>query len=85
MKEFNASLGKESRQKLILHGDKLQTQKGSNERLFSLTRTHSMHIFGEIPFVKPLNDTLHKRLEDCWHNCFFSHYLSVLTVYLFFK
>ena len=29
----------------------LQTPKGSNERLFILTRTHSMHIFGEIPFI----------------------------------
>ena len=35
----------------------IQTQKGSNERLFILTRTHSMHIFGEIPLVKPQNDT----------------------------
>ena len=34
-----------------------QTQKGSNERLFILTPTHNMHIFGEIPFVKPQNDT----------------------------
>ena len=33
------------------------TQKGSNERLFILTRTHSMQIFGEIPFIKPQNDT----------------------------
>ena len=33
------------------------TQKGSNESLFILTRTHSMQIFGEIPFVKPQNDT----------------------------
>jgi len=32
-------------------------QKGSNERLFILTQTHTMHIFGEIPFVKPQNDT----------------------------
>ena len=32
---------------------KIQTQKGSNERLFILTRTHSMQIFGEIPFIKP--------------------------------
>ena len=31
--------------------------KRSNERLFILTRTHSMHIFGEIPFIKPQNDT----------------------------
>ena len=30
-----------------------QTQKGSNERLLILTRTHSMQIFGEIPFIKP--------------------------------
>ena len=35
----------------------IQTQKGSNERLFILTRTHSIHIFGEIPFIKPQNDT----------------------------
>ena len=35
----------------------IQTQKGSNERLVILTRTHSMHIFGEIPFIKPQNDT----------------------------
>ena len=34
-----------------------QTQKSLNERLFILTRTHSMQIFGEIPFVKPQNDT----------------------------
>ena len=27
---------------------KIQTQKDSNERLFILTRTHSMQIFGEI-------------------------------------
>ena len=36
---------------------KIQAQKGSNERLFVLTPTHSMHIFGEIPFIKPQNDT----------------------------
>ena len=36
---------------------KTQTQTGSNERLFILTRTHSMQIFGEIPCVKPQNDT----------------------------
>ena len=35
----------------------IQTQKGSNERLCILTRTHSMQIFGEIPFIKPQNDT----------------------------
>ena len=35
----------------------IQTQKGTNERLFILTRTHSMQIFGEIPFIKPQNDT----------------------------
>ena len=34
-----------------------QTQKGSNEGLFILTWTHSMQIFGEIPFVKLQNDT----------------------------
>ena len=31
--------------------------KGSKERLFITTRTHNMQIFGEIPFVKPHNDT----------------------------
>ena len=31
--------------------------QASNERLFILTRTHSMQIFGEIPFMKPQNDT----------------------------
>ena len=37
--------------------NEIQTQRGSNERLFILTGTHSMHIFGgEIPFVKPQND-----------------------------
>ena len=35
----------------------IKTQKSSNERLFILTRTHGTHIFGEIPFVKPQNDT----------------------------
>ena len=30
---------------------------GSNKRLFILTQTHSMQIFGEIPFIKPQNDT----------------------------
>ena len=34
-----------------------QTQKGSNKRLFILTRTHSMQMFREIPFIKPQNDT----------------------------
>ena len=33
------------------------TQKRSNGRLFSLARTHSVQIFGEIPFIKPQNDT----------------------------
>ena len=33
------------------------TKKGSNERLFILTRAHSLHIFGEIPFIKPQNNT----------------------------
>ena len=34
-----------------------QRQKASNERLFILTRTHSIQFFGEIHFVKPQNDT----------------------------
>ena len=35
----------------------IQTQKGPNERLFILTRTHSMQIFRELPFIKPQNGT----------------------------
>ena len=35
----------------------IQTPKGSNERLFILTQTHSMHIFREIPFIKQQKDT----------------------------
>ena len=35
----------------------IQKQKGSNKRLFILAWTHSMQIFGEIPFIKPQNDT----------------------------
>ena len=35
----------------------IQTQKGSKERLFIMTRTRNMQIFREIPFVKPQNDT----------------------------
>ena len=30
---------------------RIQTQKGSNEGLFISTRTHSMHIFREVPFI----------------------------------
>ena len=37
--------------------EEIQTQTGPNKRLFILTRTHSMQIFGEIPFVKSQNDT----------------------------
>ena len=36
--------------------EKIQTQKGSDKSLFILTRTHSMQIFGEIPFIKPQNN-----------------------------
>ena len=36
---------------LFCQENKIQTQKGSKERLlhFIITRTHNMHIFGEIP------------------------------------
>ena len=40
-----------------MSGLALQAKKGSNERLFILTRTHSMQIFGETPFIKPKNDS----------------------------
>ena len=36
---------------------KIQRQKCSKEHLFILTRTRSMQNFGEIPFIKPRNDT----------------------------
>ena len=46
--------------------DEIQTQKGSNEHLFILTRTHSMQTVREIPFVKPQNcvSMLSKRLFE---------------------
>ena len=31
--------------------------KGSNERLFIMTQTHSLQIFRVIPFIKLQNDT----------------------------
>ena len=31
--------------------------KGSKERLFIITQSHSLQIFGVIPFVKLQNDT----------------------------
>ena len=31
--------------------------KGSNERLFIRTQTHSLQIFGKLPFAKLQNDT----------------------------
>ena len=34
-----------------------EIQKDSDERLFILTRTHSMQSFGKIPLIKPQNDT----------------------------
>ena len=36
---------------------KIHTQKGSKEHLFIMTQTPSMQICGELPFVKPQNDT----------------------------
>ena len=42
---------------LLVFLNKTQTQKGSKERLLNMTRTHNMQIWGEIPFVKPQNDT----------------------------
>ena len=44
--------------------DKIQTQKGSNKRLSILPRTHSVPIFGEIPFVKPQDDKRLKTMEN---------------------
>ena len=41
----------------MINKNRIQTQKGSNERLFILTRIHSMQIFGEIPFIKSQNNT----------------------------
>ena len=66
---------------------KIKTQKGSNERLFILTRTHSMHIFGEIPFIKPQNDTktTDKRLKTMKNErkrLIFFFFLSFLVEFL---
>ena len=44
--------------------DKIQTQKGSNKRLSILPRTHSVPVFGEIPFVKPQDDKRLKTMEN---------------------
>ena len=41
----------------LCYFQEIQTRKGSNERLFILTQTHSMQILGEIFFVKQQNDT----------------------------
>ena len=43
----------------LVGNTQIQTQKGSKERLFIMTRTrtHNMQIFGEISFVKPQNNT----------------------------
>ena len=40
----------------IIGDNGIQTQEGSNERLFILTWTHSMQLFEEIPLVKQQND-----------------------------
>ena len=37
--------------------------KGSNERLFILTWTHSMKIFGEIPFISSPKTTLKQQKQ----------------------
>ena len=68
-----------------------KTRKGSNERLFVLTRTHSMHIFGEIPFIKYLCVCLDLVLER-WQpfgfrpsSLFFpSFFFFLLYIYIFY-
>ena len=35
----------------------VENTKGSKERLFIMTQTHNLQIFGVIPFVMPQNDT----------------------------
>ena len=75
---------------------KIQTQKGSNKRVFILTRTHSMQFFGRIPFVKPqttdkwsqIMKKKRKRLTLCWSN-FYSLFGDIVVFlnahcYLFF-
>ena len=37
--------------------DRSKHIRGSNERLFIMTQTQNLHIFGEIPFFKPQNNT----------------------------
>ena len=35
----------------------IQTQKGPKQRLFIMTQTYNLHIYGAIPFVESQNDT----------------------------
>ena len=50
---------KEKATKVKTESKEIQTQKGSNERLFTVTRTHTFcgKFFGEVPLIKPQNDT----------------------------
>ena len=47
------------------------TYKGSKERLFIMTQTHNLHIFGVIPFRQENNSSAKKDnrtvLENCTH------------------
>ena len=52
----NVKFNEEARSGQAEAAEDLNT-KSSNERVFILTQTHSMQIFGEIPFIKPQNDT----------------------------
>ena len=54
---FGSGLKEYKDEEMRIFNGMILTQKGSNERLFLLTRTHSMQIVGEIPFMKPQNDT----------------------------
>jgi len=44
---------------------KIKMQKGSNKRLFILTQTHGVQIFGEIPFIN--NNNNNEYLEHLTH------------------
>ena len=54
---FGSDLKDYKDEEMRIFNGMILTQKGSNERFFILTRTRSMQIFGEIPFIKPQNDT----------------------------
>ena len=74
--------------RLVTQQDEIQTQKGSNERLFILTRTHDMQILWGNPLYQCQQSSKHR--TNCKNSTktrqiFFFHFSSFLTVYPLFK